>query len=87
MIYRECVGVSHLSKSTCFTYLVSVRLIFFFFFLKKVFIYTTRSLKQGVFRSFVYQLNFDYLYRAVTMISAKLETVNQVLQQKQINLH
>lgn len=44
-----------------------------------------RSLKQGVFRSFVYQLNFDYLYTAVTMISARLETVNQVLQQKQLD--
>lgn len=35
MIYRECVGVSHLSKRTCFTFLLFVRLFFFLLFLKK----------------------------------------------------
>lgn len=49
MIYRECVGVSHLSKRTCFTYLVSVRLIFFFFKKKKVFIYMMRSLNKSIY--------------------------------------
>lgn len=46
MIYRECVGVSHLSKRTCFTYLVSVRLIFFFFFKKKSFHLHDEELEQ-----------------------------------------